>query len=279
MTNAATTAPNADVDAATDEEVDARYIVPGLSRGLALLQLFSPQKPEQKLTEIAEGLRLSRSAAYRLVYTLEKDGFLSRDAGTRRYRLTAKVLSLGFEFLHAQPLADLALPFLRALSEQTRATAYLVVLDGWEAVHLAKVAPPVALITNLRIGGRYPAHMIMSGRMLLAHVDEARLRAIHKRLRKECRDTPPPEPFEAFRAQAAADRARGYALSRSWYESAVSACAAPIRDREGNAIAALAVIAPHAFVQDVGGEPKLSAIMRSVVAAFSAELGFSETNG
>jgi IclR family pca regulon transcriptional regulator len=258
----------------TDGEIDPRYVVPGLSRGLALLQLFTRQKPEQKLTEIAEGLGLSRSATYRLVYTLEMDGFLRRDSNTRRYRLTAKVLSLGFEFLYAQPLTDAAQPFLRGLSERTRATAYLVVVDGWEAVHLAKMAPSVALITNLQIGGRFPAHAIASGRMILAHMDDAELRAVYRRLKAERQSTPNPDSFEAFRADAEADRRRGYVLGRSLFEPAISACAAPVRDRQGKAVAALSVIAPHSFVDEMGGEAELSGIVMAVAQSFSAQLGF-----
>ena len=112
------------------ETIDERYIVPGLSRGLALLQLFTRHQPEQKLTEIAAGLGLSRSATYRLVYTLENDGFLRRDPNTRRYRLTAKVLSLGFEFLFAQPLTDIAQPFLRQLVDTVLTSGLLRKIDA-----------------------------------------------------------------------------------------------------------------------------------------------------
>ncbi len=81
--------------------------MPGLSRGLALLQLFPRSKPAKTLAELAAGLGLSRSATYRLVYTLEADGFIARDAETRRYRLTSKTLDLGFEYLHAQPITEI----------------------------------------------------------------------------------------------------------------------------------------------------------------------------
>lgn len=112
------------------DAVDPRYIVPGLSRGLALLALFTNRRPAQTLAELAAGLSLSRSAAYRLVYTLEKEDFIAREPEGRHYRLTSKVLSLGFEYLNARGIPEIAEPVLRALSDATAAAAYIATLDG-----------------------------------------------------------------------------------------------------------------------------------------------------
>lgn len=264
----------AGTSAAPENEIDARYMVPGLSRGLALLQLLTRERPEQKLTELAAGLGLTRSAAYRLVYTLEKDGFLHRDPNTRRYRLTAKVLMLGFEYLYARPLTDAAQPFLRQLSAQTLATAYLMVLDGWESVTLARVAPTAPLVSTLQIGVRIPAHASASGRIMLAHLDPAARRHLHERIVRECRDVPLPESFEALERGLEADRRRGYVLSRSIFESSITSCAAAVRDGGGGIAGAVALIAPHSFVEEAGGEERVSALVRDATSRLSVQLGF-----
>src|SRR5262245_8682051 len=100
------------------ETIDRRYLVPGLSRGLAALALFTRRDPALTLVEVAKGLGLSRSAAFRLIYTLEKDGFVARDEETRRFQLTSKVLSLGFEFLQSPAVTEVAQPYLRGLSDR-----------------------------------------------------------------------------------------------------------------------------------------------------------------
>lgn len=259
---------------AADEAIDERYIVPGLSRGLALLQLFTRSKPEQKLTEIAEGLGLSRSAAYRLVYTLEKEEFLRRDPHTRRYRLTSKVLTLGFEFLNSEPLTEIAQPFLRRLSDLTGATSYLIGLEGWHVVHLARAAPSATLITNLKIGARFPVHAVTSGRVILANIDEERLRGIYKELKLRCKTVAVPATFAAFQSGLEKVRERGYDLSKSMFEAPISACACAVKDRSGNAVASISIVAPHALFGDRMQQAKIANTVRSVVEELSAQLGY-----
>ncbi|HVV95486.1 MAG TPA: IclR family transcriptional regulator [Hyphomicrobiales bacterium] len=259
-----------------DESIDERYMIPGLSRGLALLQLFTRDRPEQRLSEIADGLGLSRSATYRLAYTLEKDGFLYRDPVSRSFSLTSKVLSLGFAFLHDQPLTDLAQPFLRAASDAARSASHLVVLERWEAVYLARVSPQVALVSNIPVGTRLPAHVAASGRALLAGLDDQHLRAIYGLLQGECRTVAVPPTFEKFRAATAADRRRGYVYQASRFNPSLVSFACAVRNRTGAVVAAINVVIPETLADEAGGEAALRAIMLDASAGLSRRLGYGE---
>ncbi len=257
------------------DQIDPRYIVPGLSRGLALLQLFTRQKSFQSLVDLAEGLGISRSAAFRLTYTLEKDGFIERDATTRRFRLTSKVLTLGFEYFNSQSITELAQPYLRKLSDATSASSHVVILDGWHAVYLARVAPPsVGLISNLQVGSRQPAHLTASGRVLLAHLKEDELRSTFERLKKECRGYRLPKSFLQMKRQAQEDRKRGYVFHESLLDPGLASCAFPVHDSIGKAVAAITVVGTMRHLKEFGGE---SALTRSIFAAtseISKQLGF-----
>lgn len=257
-----------------DEDfIDVRYIVPGLARGLAMLQLFTKARPEQTLNELAEGLGLSRSAAYRLVYTLEKEGFLSRNQHTRRYRVTSRVLSLGFELLNALPLTVKAQPYLLRLSEASRAASHMVVLEGWQSVYLARVAPQVTLVSNLQIGTRLPAHVTASGRIMLAHLDDERLRKVFDLLNRECTIVEPPRDFEEFRATARADRARGHVFRRSVFDRDLVSFAAPVRDGS-HTTSAINIVAPKKTMDSLGGEATLRRLVGGAAEELSHELGF-----
>lgn len=98
---------------------DDRYLVPGLVRGLAILQAFDQQTQEMTITEIAEILDVNRSSAFRLIYTLESCGFL-RKASQKTYALDSKVMELGFNSLSKQSLLDLATPLMKELRDQTK---------------------------------------------------------------------------------------------------------------------------------------------------------------
>ncbi len=256
------------------DAIDPRYIVPGLSRGLALLQLFPRSRPAKTLAELAAGLGLTRSATYRLVYTLEADGFIARDAESRRYRLTSKALDLGFEYLHAQPITETAQPFLRVLSDRTNAAAHVAILDGWHAVYLARALPNAGLVSNLQLGARLPAHTTSSGRIMLAFQDELRLRAIYERLRKEARQavTVPPPPD--FTGQITADRKRGYVFHKSTVDPGLVSLAFPIRDHTSQTVAAVTVIVPEKLSEFLGGEKALRPMVQETAEHISRKIGY-----
>jgi IclR family pca regulon transcriptional regulator len=258
---------------AEDEAIDPRYIVPGLSRGLAMLQVFTRQNPAHTLAELAAGVELSRSAAYRLAYTLEKDGFIAREKLTRRYRLTSKVLSLGFEYFNSQTITDLAQPYLQRVSEAAAASCYLVILDGCHAVYLARGAPAAGLVSNLQVGSRQAAHLTASGRILLSYLPEARLREIAGLLAREYRKTDVPSAA-ALVAQAREDSARGYVFHPSVLAPGITSCAGPVRKSASEAVAAITVIGPSRHMEVLGGEAKLASMVLEAATSLSREVGF-----
>ena len=256
------------------DRIDPRYIVPGLSRGLALLQLFPRSKPAKTLAELAAGLGLSRSAAYRLVYTLEADGFIARDSETRRYRLTSKTLDLGFEYLHAQPITEIAQPFLRTLSDRTNAAAHVAILDGWHAVYLARALPNAGLVSNLQLGARLPAHTTSSGRIMLAHQDETRLKTIYDKMRRDSRGMQNAPSSQDFSANIATDRKRGYVFHRSIVDPGLVSLAFPIRDHGSQVVAAVTVIVPEKLSDSLGGEKALRPMVHETSDAISRKIGY-----
>jgi len=255
-----------------DADIDQRYMVPGLSRGLSLLHLFDKEHRDQSLADISENSGLSRSAAFRLVYTLEKEGYLRRDPVSRRYTLTAKVLSLGFSYLTSQPLTEIIHPHLKRLSLATRASAHLIQLDGMYAVYLARAVAPVALVSNLQVGTRLPAYATASGRVLLAGLDEAVLASIYWHTRREQRGAMP--PLLEIIARARQDRERGYVMGESIFDPGVLSFAAPIRDGTGATVAAINVMGFRGILESVGDEAVLREIVGAEVAAISELLGY-----
>ena len=84
----------------TETKVDTdQYIVPALRRGMAILRLFKPDRRVIALPEIVRELGMTRATAFRLVYTLEADGYLKRAPHSNAFQLGMNLLSLGFEYL------------------------------------------------------------------------------------------------------------------------------------------------------------------------------------
>lgn len=109
-----------------------------LERGLRLLRLLADGHRARTPTELALELGLSRPVVYRLLTTLQNEGFARRDA-EGRVHLGFGVLALARA---VQPLLRAAaLPALRRLAEEAGATAHLTVAEGDEGLAIAVVEP------------------------------------------------------------------------------------------------------------------------------------------
>ena len=144
---------------------DDRYLVPGLVRGLAILQAFNQQAQEMTITEIAEILEVNRSSAFRLIYTLEACGYL-RKASQKTYALDSKVMELGFNSLSKLSLLDLSTPLMKELRDQTKLAVHLTVLEGTHIVFVNNVQSMGTFTSNISLGTRWPAHATVIGQML-----------------------------------------------------------------------------------------------------------------
>jgi DNA-binding IclR family transcriptional regulator len=244
---------------------DDRYLVPALDRGLRLLALFTAERPAWAPAEIARVLNLSRSTVFRLLHTLEANGFVER-ANEREVRLGAFVLALGHGYTAGRDLVDLARPHLERLRDATAASAHLGVLDGAVVTYLARAPSRQTVISNIGVGARLPAASTTMGRVLLAAADEATQRAAWHTLA----DAP---PWPDFAAMLQADAAHGHVAARSSFERGMVSVAAPVRDRGGAVVAAINASAPEAVLPLDQAEAVVVPAVREAAAAISAALG------
>lgn len=217
----------------------ARYNVPGLERGLRVLQLFDRNRPVLSAADMARALGIPRSTAFRIAQTLEPLGFLVRDGDA--YRIGPAVLRLGFEYISSLDITDLARPLLERLRDDSGVSAQLVIRDGRDVVVVMKAAAASAFASSVNVGARLPAHATILGRVLLADADDETLEALYPggKLVKVSPHTP--RTLAELKRLLRQDRARGYAVSESFFEAGVSAIAAPVHDGSGKTIAAVSI--------------------------------------
>jgi DNA-binding IclR family transcriptional regulator len=225
----------------------ARYAVPGLERGLRILQLFDREQTRLTAPEMAKALRIPRSTVFRLLQTLERLGFLEREEKT--YRLGPAVLRLGFEYLASLEITDLARPSVEALRDDTGFSAQLVIRDGRDVVVVLKAAASSAFASSVNVGTRLPAHATILGRVLMCDLSESDLREIFSEPRLAGFSSSTPKSVSELAALVREDRARGYAVSESFFEQSVSAIAAPIRDHSGRVAAAVGLTLQQSSIE------------------------------
>ena len=258
-----------------DPAIDDRYRVPALSRGLALLEAFSAERPALSLVDLSRVLDISRSSAFRLVYTLVELGYLQRDDAAKTYRLGPRVLNLGFGFLASQELVEIAQPRLSALRDETGCSAHLGVLDGRDVVYLVRFAANRTLTSNIQVGARLPAYASSMGRAILAYMPPDEINRLYAgaELRPFTSQTATTMP--ALRRKLDADRASGYVISQAAFEPGIASVAAPLFDASGSVVGAVNISTPEAGATE---ETLRTSILDAVLAAageISAWLGYT----
>ena len=256
-----------------------RYVVPGLARGLRLLELFDRTRPEWTLAELTAGTGLPRSTAYRLAVTLERLGYLERTEPHKTYRLGVRVLHLGFEFLGSQELVEIAHAPLQRLSAGTGGSTHLAILDGTDAVYLLRVAGPNRLVSNVRAGTRLPAHATVMGRALLAAHDAEALCTRFGDAPLAAATCETATTIEALQKQVRDVRTRGYALSVAGFEAGISSVGAPVWNVSGEVVAAINFTGPDSQFDRERLIAEVVEPVRETAGDISRRLGWREPTG
>src|SRR6478752_7481002 len=120
-------------------EERATDFVESLDRGLRLLQKFGASSGPMTLSDLARAAELPRATARRILFTLERGGFVATDG--KLFSLTPHVLTLAASFLRSSQLVAVLQPVLDRVSAAAQEISSLAVLDGDDVVFVARSSP------------------------------------------------------------------------------------------------------------------------------------------
>src|SRR4051794_11468398 len=217
-----------------------RQFVQSLERGLSVIRALSAPEP-QTLSDVARATGLTRAASRRFLLTLHQLGYV--DLNGTRFSLTPQVLELGYAYLSSLTLPEVAQPHLERLVEEVHESSSVSVLDGTDVVYVARVPTRRIMHVSISVGTRFPAYATSMGRVLLAGLAPARLDAVLAA--SDLRALTPETIHEERALRAEIDRVRkqGWAVVDQELEAGLRSVAAPIRDRDGEVVAAINVSA------------------------------------
>jgi IclR family pca regulon transcriptional regulator len=227
------------------EQASARNpdYVQSLERGLAVIRAFGADRPELRLSDVARATGLTRAAARRFLLTLVRLGYVQQNGSN--FSLRPRILELGYAYLSALSLPEVAQPHMEALVAEVNESSSIAVLDDLEIVYVARVPTQRIMTITIAVGTRLPAYATSMGRVLLAALDADSLDERLSRTRIE-RLTPTTAPdLDSLRERIEAAREAGWATVDQELEQGVRSAAVPIRDASG-AIAAALNVSVHA---------------------------------
>ncbi|WP_310726948.1 IclR family transcriptional regulator C-terminal domain-containing protein [Streptomyces sp. N2A] len=254
---------------ASKQELGPEF-VESMARGLITLTAFGTGRAALPLTAVAEATGLARATARRALITLEHLGYLASDG--KLFRLTPKVLELGFAHLSGLTLPAIAQPHLAALVERVHDSASMAVLSGDDIQYVARVPTVRIMSVNITLGTRFPAYATSMGRALLAGLPPAEVsaRLSLTDLRPLTRHTVTDE--EALLGIVRQVRADGYALVDEELEEGLRSLAVPVRDRTGEVVAAVNVSTHAGRTTPADTRDTILPALRETATAIEADL-------
>jgi IclR family transcriptional regulator, pca regulon regulatory protein len=208
-----------------------------LARGLQVIEAFHEKTGGLTVSEGAARTGLSRAAVRRLLITLESLGYAERKEST--FRLTSRILRLGFSFISSSSLASLSLPILEQLSAHIRESCSVSLLDGAEIVYVARTAPKRVMTIDLGVGSRLPAYCTSMGRVLLAALSPAEFDRYLAQTEFKAHTTKTICEREELMGVIEQVRLHGYALVDEELELGLRSIAVPVVSQTGRVVAAM----------------------------------------
>jgi IclR family KDG regulon transcriptional repressor len=210
-----------------------------------VLDLFTAEQPEWRMTDMARALEMPKSSAHALVSTLASIGLLSVTS-SGRYRLGWNLLSLAERMRASLDLKGVATPAMQALEADVRENVLLAVLDRREVVYVERVegTHPMVRLAGVRVGSRAPAHCTAVGKVLLAEREPEEVRALLRASGMRALTRRTVTSLEAFEEELKQVRIHGVGFDRQEIVAEVGCLAAPVYDQYGTVVAAVSLAMP-----------------------------------
>ncbi len=213
-----------------------------VERALRVVEVLVHEARPMSVREISEQIGINRTTAHRLVATLCASGWAER-APDGRFQLSVKFLAIGHVVNHQRHFLEEIRPELIRISQLTRETVHVGVLDGYEMLHVDKIETLERVGVSSRIGTRGMVHSTSLGMAIMAAQDDDTIeRYIAGAIEQ-------PEPLhlsdpDEFRRRIGSARERGFSLDDEDDSIGVRCIGVAVRGPDANPLFAISVTGP-----------------------------------
>lgn len=213
-----------------------------VGRAALVLDVLSAEKSHgMRLTDVVEATRLGTATVHRLLSGLVANGFVDHHKPSNRYFIGLQLIKWAASATERYGLAPFVDPSLERLRTITEDTVYFTLISGKESVCVDRRegAYPIKTLT-LGIGDRRPLGIGAGGMALLSFQDSAFISSVLE-------NTSAQERYgmtrDLLRMDIAETKRTGFAFNPARIIPGMRGIGAPIRRRDGTAIAAISIAA------------------------------------
>ena len=198
-----------------------------IDKALEVCEALSAHVNGLSVSELARTLSMPAPTVHRLLAVLKRRGYVRQDDETARYRLTLRVLDLGFRVLGRSELKLHAYPLLREYALRTGVRCFVAVPAVGEVTYVWSAGPD-AVAMHTAYGKEMPGHCSL-------YFTEAKAARRLSCLRLV-------EPGDVDRSAEVVDRLGAGAEGSEGAQRLICTCA-PVQDYTGREVARVGVFA------------------------------------
>lgn len=250
-----------------------------VTRALSILNCFTDQTPELRMTDISQQLDLTPSLVSRVLATLEHDGFVEQDDSTGQYRLGRAILTLAGVALNHNQLRMEALSEMQDASNAVNLGVNLAVRDDDTIFYLAHIETPEIPRPYTLIGRRNPLHATAMGKTLLAYLTVEEQKALISRLNFYPYTSNTHVDANELMDELKQVRKQGWSLEMEELALGRACISGPIRNQSGIVVGALSFSGPLSQIQWDKRQQELTRKLIEVCDRISMRLGYITAPG
>lgn len=217
--------------------------VQSIDRAVAILECFTENKRELKLSDIAQKLDLKKSTVHGLLNTLKYHGFIEQDEITQKYRLGTRFIVYGDLVVNSMDIINISYPIIEKVCEKIEETVHIAMLDKADVVFIEKKECNRSVKTSTKIGARIPAYSTADGKIILCYLEKDKLKELLPRNLKKLTPNTITDKNQLLEILSEIKN-NGYAVDYEETVQGLVCIAAPIFDYTGSVRYSLSVTCP-----------------------------------
>lgn len=155
------------------EKLDSADSIRSIDRACDILFFLAGQK-EQSLSQIATGVDLPKSTAFRILRTLEVKRLVTLDPVSMTYSLGLGFFRIATTTISQMDIRNVAIPYMRDISAKLGANVNLSIAQEDYRIIIERIESkgPYRLYRYMPIGTRLPLYVGAGGKVILANMPQ-----------------------------------------------------------------------------------------------------------
>lgn len=212
-----------------------------LDKTFKIIFFLEESKTAVGLTEISRKTEINKATCYRILQTLTTYNIIETGEQPGTYQLGIGLLKLGETVQRRINVREIALPYLKELTNNTDITSYLCILHHDKSLCVERIEGSHAKILLLNVGDEWPLHIGGAPRAMLAYLEEEKIEDILSNIEDTEHTEHASNVPSDYQSILQSVRETGYNTSYDDVLSGISSIGAPIFNQIGDVVAAVSL--------------------------------------